>query len=616
MRRVGLLGVGLAGLALAGCGSGVRVGDPTSGEGGGGGGATGGVAGSAIAGVVRGAGRPVVGASVMLYGSGSIGNGTGAQTLLSTDLQTGADGSFAIPAGYRCASSDQVLYVVARGGAAAGATGDNRALAEMAALGTCGDAGSTAASYAVTEATTVAVVWALRPFLALGADGSPEVGTPATNASGLEHAVALAQALVSVTAGTSPGVGLASTATVPVAKVNTLASLLALCAADATSAACGTVLGGASDTLRAAVALVTAPGAHVPEVFGALAGSSPTFAPVLSGAPPDWTLAMTYRGGGLVAPTSAGLTGPTAVAIDAEGRAWVTNYGGVLSVFGPTGTPVFAAGLTGGGMGSSYGLAIDPTGNAWVTNTEPGTVTEWSGAGAVLSGGSGFGAGDHPVGIAIAPDGTTWIADNGDASVAKLTGAGVATGVFTVAGMAFPQAVATDGTGGVWVGNGTGATLTHMDSTGKGIASVACCNGIAGLALDGAGSVWAANYYGNSVSRVSATGVVDAAGPYTATGLVGAQGLAVDGAGAVWVSSLRAPGIVELAGAGSSTAAGALVSPNIGWATDAGLDQATGLAIDASGNVWVSNFAAGTVTELVGAATPVKTPILGSPQRP
>lgn len=606
-RWVSAASFGLATLALLGCGSDVRVS-----PGGSGGDTPGGVPGEGFAGVVRGAGQPVAGAAVMLYGAGAGGNGTGAEKLLAAAVSTAADGSFTIPAGYRCVSSDQQLYLVARGGSAGGASG---ALAEMTALGACGDVGGGTEPIVVNEATTVAAVWALRPFLAMDGRGEVQVGATATNAVGLGNAVAMAHALVGVRTGAAPGPELPSSGTAPVAKVNTLASLLALCAADAGTAACRAVLGSNPDTMAAAVAIANAPGQRVAELFAALRGAAPAVAPVLTAAPPDWTLAMTYRGGGLIAPTSDGLTGPTAVALDAQGRAWVTNYGGVLSVFGPTGTPVFADGLSGGGMGSSYALALDASGNAWVTNTDPGTVTEWSGTGALLSGASGYGAGDHPLGVAIAADGTVWIADNGNASVAKLSSAGAAKGIFTVPGLAFPQAVAVDGNGGLWVGNGTGMTLTHMDGNGGAVARAACCNGIAGLALDEAGSVWAANYFGNSVSRVDATGAVDPAGPYTATGLVGPQGIAVDGAGAVWVASLRAPGVQELAGARASSA-GALLSPPSGWATDAGLDQATGLAIDASGDVWISNFAAGTVTELVGVAAPVRTPLLGLPRQP
>ena len=35
------------------------------------------------------------------------------------------------------------------------------------------------------------------------------------------------------------------------------------------------------------------------------------------------------------------------------------------------------------------------------------------------------------------------------------------------------------------------------------------------------------------------------------------------------------------------------------------------MAIDASGNVWVTNFGSNVLTEFVGMAAPVKTPLLG-----
>jgi hypothetical protein len=40
------------------------------------------------------------------------------------------------------------------------------------------------------------------------------------------------------------------------------------------------------------------------------------------------------------------------------------------------------------------------------------------------------------------------------------------------------------------------------------------------------------------------------------------------------------------------------------------------VAIDSSGNVWVTNGLGNSVTELVGIAAPVKTPFIGPPQLP
>ncbi len=38
--------------------------------------------------------------------------------------------------------------------------------------------------------------------------------------------------------------------------------------------------------------------------------------------------------------------------------------------------------------------------------------------------------------------------------------------------------------------------------------------------------------------------------------------------------------------------------------------------VDASGNLWVTDFDNNTLTKIVGIATPVKTPVLGPPQTP
>jgi hypothetical protein len=38
--------------------------------------------------------------------------------------------------------------------------------------------------------------------------------------------------------------------------------------------------------------------------------------------------------------------------------------------------------------------------------------------------------------------------------------------------------------------------------------------------------------------------------------------------------------------------------------------------VDASGNLWISNFGSNTLTEFVGLAVPVKTPLLGLPAAP
>jgi len=65
-----------------------------------------------------------------------------------------------------------------------------------------------------------------------------------------------------------------------------------------------------------------------------------------------------------------------------------------------------------------------------------------------------------------------------------------------------------------------------------------------------------------------------------------------------------------LAGA-SATTPGKILSPSAGWGADSAMSESFGLAIDASGNVWVTNLGTNTLTEFVGMAAPVQTPLLG-----
>jgi len=140
------------------------------------------------------------------------------------------------------------------------------------------------------------------------------------------------------------------------------------------------------------------------------------------------------------------------------------------------------------------------------------------------------------------------------------------------------------------------------------------CNGASGVATDQSGNVWIANYYGNSVSEVNTCGTLklDAA---TGGGLLRPQGIAVDGAGTVWVANFQGNSFSELGGS-SSAAPGTFLSPASGFGTDASLLDPYGLAIDASGNLWVTNAGKDTLTQFIGVAAPVKTPLAGPPQTP
>jgi hypothetical protein len=575
--------------------------------------------------------QAIVGATIQLYTAGTTGNGSAGASLLTTALTTDANGGFTVPASYTCSAGTSQLYVVARGGSV-GTSAANAAITLATAVGACNQIAASS-QFVINEVTTAATVWALNQFLATGAN----LGASATNSQGLANAVATVANLANITTGGSPGAAFPSNGVSPAAKINSLANLLNSCTAAAMSAPCSqffasTTSSGASapsNTLDAALNLVRNPGSNVSALYTQSASSS-AFTPVLTAAPADWTLFISYTGGGMALPSSLG--------VDSTGNVWVASYGntmgggapiGALSEFTPTGSPVFPNGITGDGLSECYGLAIDAQNNVWITsegspsniNGGLGSVSVFNSSGQPISGATGYTAGglDYPAAIAIDTNADAWVVDFGDSHVTLLSSSGAplsGTAGYTTDSFAFPLAVAIDGNHNAWIGDQNDSVVTRVSSDGTQFLKVTCCDGPDALAIDQLGNVWVANFFGDSISEISSTGAVLSSGySDNKASIDHPQGIAIDGAGHVWISNFRGPSITELAGATASSP-GQILSPTAGYAPDAKLLEAYAVAIDASGNLWVTNFADDSLTEFVGLANPVKTARIGLPQTP
>ncbi|WP_213805466.1 chitobiase/beta-hexosaminidase C-terminal domain-containing protein [Granulicella sp. dw_53] len=390
---------------------------------------------------------PVNGAQVVLYAAGQSDYASSADTLSTTAVTTDASGAFAFS--YNCpASPGDLVYVVATGGST-GSGGANPSLALMAALGPCGSIPPTT-KVVVNEVTTVASAYALSQFMT----GAANVGAAATTASyhGLANAFKTVRNLVDLTTGQAldhtPAYptnltgdpNILNNSTVPQSRINTLANTLNSCAT--AGGACSTLFQAATpssgsapaDTLQAILNIAQHPGNQAGMVFNVAAGSGP-FTPALTAAPNDWTLALTYTGGGLgFAPgiqipfaTGRNTSGQflnTAMAIDATGNIWVTGFNnnsvnstidpdqfsGMIAEFSNQGTPLtqpsqFASGtpsaatfggyipikqFTGNGINNGgtqvpQSIALDPSGNAWVLG---GSGSAGGGSATTSSGGA------------------------------------------------------------------------------------------------------------------------------------------------------------------------------------------------------------------------------------
>jgi streptogramin lyase len=574
-------------------------------------------AGVSFSGKVMAGQQPVSGASVQLYAAGDAGNGSAPTALLAAAVTTGSNGAFTIPGGYSCPSAQSPVYLLSKGGQA-GSGSANASLWLMTALGPCGSIAG-GSSFVLNEVTTAAAAWSLASFLSAGG----KVGASCTNTTGLANAFLTANNLANADTGTSPGAGIPSTLLVPTAKLNTLANALSSCTLSSGGSSCPGLFNAATagssvpgNTVDAALNIARAPANNVAAVY-ALAAGSAAFSPALSSAPPDWMLHNTVNGGGMASPAS--------VSVAASGEVWVSNYFNTISEFSPAGAAEFPAGITGSGINQSYGMALDASGNVWIANEQTnsnsglGDVAELNSAGSAVQTGLTAGGIDFPIAVAADPNGNMWFADYGDSQVTVLDSAGSPVSGATGWGgtsLAFPVALAVDSSHNAWVANQGGLLpITKISADGSQVTNYDCdCNGASGVAIDQSGNVWTANYYGNSISEVNQCGklMLDAA---TGGGVDHPQGIGVDGSGTVWVTNFLSNSLSELSGA-SSSAPGTFLSPSTGFGTDAAILQPYGLAIDASGSIWVSNFGNSTLTQFIGAAAPVKTPLLGPPQLP
>jgi sugar lactone lactonase YvrE len=159
---------------------------------------------------------------------------------------------------------------------------------------------------------------------------------------------------------------------------------------------------------------------------------------------------------------------------------------------------------------------------------------------------------------------------------------------YTAGGVYTPYAIAIDASGNAWTANYGNNSLSKLSSTGSGISPSTGYLG-AGLktpdsiALDIYGSVWAGNKTANSLSQLAPNGgnYYTVTG-YTGGGLYAPQGIAFDSKNYAWATAVT--GVAKFSGCCGTT--GTAVSPSNGYS--GGRGGATGVAVDASGNVWIS----------------------------
>ncbi|MBI4625811.1 MAG: hypothetical protein HY736_21645, partial [Verrucomicrobia bacterium] len=366
--------------------------------------------------------------------------------------------------------------------------------------------------------------------------------------------------------------------------------------------------------------------------------------------------------------SAARFTGPSGVAVDGSGNVFVadpgngtvrrvTAAGNVTTV---AGTPGLFGGQDGTGGAARFkglsGIAVDRSGNLFVADQDNGTIRRITAAGLVTTlagtaGGRGSADGigsaaqfNFPSSVAVDASGNLFVADKGNSAIRRITADGVVTtfagtagssgsadGSGSAARFSFPNHVAADAGGNLFVADRGNSTIRKITAAGvvttlagtpgsngstDGSGGGARFNFPTSVAVDAGGNVFVADPNNSTIRKITAAGVVTTlaglAGPSgigSADGTGGAarfnfpNGVAVDGSGNVFVADsgnnmirrITPDGVVTtLAG----TAGGIGIGSADGIGSAARFNFPTSVAVDGSGNILVADKGNSTIRKI------------------
>jgi hypothetical protein len=318
--------------------------------------------------------------------------------------------------------------------------------------------------------------------------------------------------------------------------------------------------------------------------------------------------------------SAARFSNPVGLAVDSAGNVYVaewvnhsirkiTSAGGVTTLAGPAGfVPVVSGSADGTGstarFSSPFDVEVDTAGNAYVADYNNQTIRKITSAGVVttLAGTAGLSGWvdatgsaarfNQPFGVAVDSSGNVYVGEYNQ-TIRKITTNAVVT---TLAG------------------SGSELVVGSTDGTG----SVARFNYPERVAVDSAGNVYIADKVNHTIRKMTSGGTVTtlagAAGvPGSADGTATAArfnlpvGITVDGSGNIFVADTSNYTIRKITNGLVSTVAGLVGSPGSadGAGSAARFSNVYGVAVDSAGNLYVSDYGNHTIRKGVPGSTAV-----------
>jgi len=189
------------------------------------------------------------------------------------------------------------------------------------------------------------------------------------------------------------------------------------------------------------------------------------------------------------------------VAFDAAGNMYLVDFEfNLVEKFPPSGPGV----TLGSGFIHPAGVAVDGAGNVYVTDQGHSAVKEiLAGSGAIVSIGSGF---SQPNAIAVDGSGNVYVTDNANNLVKKII-PGNSTPVTVGSGFSSPKGVAVDAAGNIFVADaGNNAVKEIRAADGSTINIGSGFNAPSGVAVDGSGNLYVADSGNGVVKQLSLVG--------------------------------------------------------------------------------------------------------------